>query len=63
MKIEIAKNCGFCFGVKRAVKIAQKSIGAASIGELIHNNLEINRLRDKFGVKTIKSIDDLKDEK
>lgn len=63
MKIEIAKNCGFCFGVKRAIQIAENSSGASSIGELIHNNLEIKRLKDKFDVKTLKSIEDLKDEK
>lgn len=63
MKIEIAKNCGFCFGVKRAVEIAENSGGAPTIGELIHNYLEIERLNKDFGVKTLKSIDDLKDEK
>lgn len=59
LKIEVAKNCGFCFGVKRAVKLAENSRGASSLGELIHNDLEINRLRDDFGVETIKDINEL----
>lgn len=63
MRIEIAKNCGFCFGVKRAVQIAQKTPGASTIGELIHNNLEIKRLKDNYNVKTLKSISELSDEK
>lgn len=63
MQIEIAKNCGFCFGVKRAVKIAQKASGASTIGELIHNNLEIKRLQDECNVKTLRNIDELTNEK
>ena len=52
MKIEMAKSYGFCFGVKRAIKIAESAGEAATIGELIHNAEEINRLRQNFGVKT-----------
>ena len=62
MKIEIAKNCGFCFGVKRAVQIASKYKGASTIGELIHNSQEITRLRDECGVKTLKNISELSGE-
>ena len=68
MKIELAKNYGFCFGVKRAIKIAENSAGSqdstsATIGELIHNSLEIDRLKDNFRVKTLKNISELTDEK
>lgn len=62
MKIEIAKNCGFCFGVKRAVQIASKYKGASTIGELIHNSQEIARLRDECGVKTLSNINELSGE-
>lgn len=62
MKIEIAKSCGFCFGVKRAVQIASKHRGASTIGELIHNSQEIARLRDECGVKTLKNISELSGE-
>lgn len=62
MKIELAKNCGFCFGVKRAVKIASQHKGASTIGELIHNSQEIARLRDECGVKTLSNISELSGE-
>ncbi|MBR8462505.1 4-hydroxy-3-methylbut-2-enyl diphosphate reductase [Campylobacter sp. faydin G-24] len=63
MKIELASSYGFCFGVKRAIKIAENAKDAATIGPLIHNNEEINRLSVKFNVKTLEGIDELKDEK
>ena len=62
MNIEIAKSCGFCFGVKRAVQIASKHRGASTIGELIHNSQEIARLKDECGVKTLKNINELSGE-
>lgn len=62
MKIELASSYGFCFGVKRAIKIAEGSRDSATYGELIHNADEISRLKDKFNVKTLTSIDDLKNE-
>lgn len=63
MIIELAKNYGFCFGVKRAIKKAEQIKDAATIGPLIHNNEEIMRLQKKFNVKTLQSIQDLSDEK
>lgn len=63
MIIELAKNYGFCFGVKRAIKKAEQIKDAATIGPLIHNNEEITRLQKKFNVKTLQSIQDLSDEK
>lgn len=63
MQIELAKDYGFCFGVKRAIKKAEKIGNAATIGELIHNNEEISRLAKDFNVKTLRGIDELKDEK
>ena len=39
--IETAKSAGFCFGVKRAVEIAEKTAeengSCYTLGELIHN--------------------------
>lgn len=62
MKIELASSCGFCFGVKRAIKMAESAGSAATIGELIHNAEEIKRLKDKFGVKTLSGISEITDE-
>ena len=60
MKIELAKSYGFCFGVKRAIEIAEKSSGAVTYGELIHNPLEINRLQNDYNVGLAKNLDDIK---
>ena len=50
MKIELAENYGFCFGVKRAIKIAEENQNAATYGPLIHNSKEIKRLEDDYSV-------------
>jgi 4-hydroxy-3-methylbut-2-enyl diphosphate reductase len=50
MEIRLASSYGFCFGVKRAIKIAEKSQGSATYGPLIHNKDEINRLKEGFDV-------------
>ncbi|MBK1964241.1 4-hydroxy-3-methylbut-2-enyl diphosphate reductase [Campylobacter novaezeelandiae] len=63
MKIELAENYGFCFGVKRAIKKAEQIKNAATIGPLIHNNEEIMRLKKKFNVKTLNDVKELSDEK
>ncbi len=56
MEIILAKKYGFCFGVKRAIKIAEKSPNSSTTGPLIHNNEEINRLKNNFNVTTLKDI-------
>ncbi|MDR0408421.1 MAG: 4-hydroxy-3-methylbut-2-enyl diphosphate reductase [Campylobacteraceae bacterium] len=56
MQIKLAKNYGFCFGVKRAIKIAENAPGASTIGPLIHNNEEILRLKNSFDVQTLSNI-------
>jgi 4-hydroxy-3-methylbut-2-enyl diphosphate reductase len=56
MEIRLAKSYGFCFGVKRAIKIAENASNAVTIGPLIHNNAEINRLKDNFNVTTLQDI-------
>ncbi|MDD2789108.1 MAG: 4-hydroxy-3-methylbut-2-enyl diphosphate reductase [Sulfurimonas sp.] len=50
MKIELAENYGFCFGVKRAIKIAEENKNASTYGPLIHNAKEIARLEKDFKV-------------
>lgn len=63
MKIELAENYGFCFGVKRAIKIAEDNKNSSTYGPLIHNSKEIDRLEKDFNVgltenyKTFKSGD------
>ena len=56
MEIRLASSYGFCFGVKRAIKIAEKSPGSATFGPLIHNTDEINRLKEGFNVGLAKNM-------
>lgn len=40
MKIKLAKHCGFCFGIKRAVNLVFKqknSPDVYTLSELLHN--------------------------
>ena len=59
MSVIVAKNAGFCQGVKRAIETA-KSIpgGCQTLGKLIHNNLVISQLED-LGINAIVSLDKL----
>lgn len=50
MTISLAENYGFCFGVKRAIEIAENTVGSSTYGPLIHNSKEINRLQNDFKV-------------
>lgn len=59
MKVKLAKSFGFCFGVKRAIKIAEQNQGGATLGALIHNQKEIDRLREDYGVRLAKSIEEV----
>lgn len=56
MKIEIEKNSGFCFGVVGAIEKAeeelQKNGKLYCLGDIVHNNMEMNRL-GKEGLITI----------
>ena len=63
MKIELAKSYGFCFGVKRAIEIAQNSSGAVTYGELIHNPLEISRLKNEYNVGLVKNLNEISTKK
>lgn len=50
MKVKLAQKYGFCFGVKRAIDIAQNTPNATTFGPLIHNEMEIQRLHRDYGV-------------
>jgi len=50
MKIALAENYGFCFGVKRAIKIAEENKNSSTYGPLIHNSKEIERLEKDYNV-------------
>ncbi len=56
MEIRRDNNCGFCFGVEKAVEKALDSLVTEKklycLGEIVHNRLEVDRLSEK-GLKTI----------
>ena len=61
MKVTVDKSSGFCWGVVRTVDIAEKELAAGeklySLGDIIHNPVEIERLRSE-GLETV-THDDL----
>ena len=58
MKIELAKSYGFCYGVKRAIEIAEQHPNSATFGPIIHNKDEINRLKSEKNVDLVENIDE-----
>ncbi|MDR1662874.1 MAG: 4-hydroxy-3-methylbut-2-enyl diphosphate reductase [Endomicrobium sp.] len=58
-----AANAGFCFGVKRAIDLVEKTLNEKSevytLGPIIHNPQEVKRLKEK-GVKILNEIDCVK---
>ncbi len=63
MKIELARGAGFCFGVKRAVNIALKTVREVdppvyTIGPIIHNPQVVEKLRQQ-GIIPVAEITDL----
>ncbi len=60
MKVTVDTNSGFCWGVVRTVDIAEQELADSgklySLGEIIHNPVEIDRLGEK-GLKTIRHTD------
>jgi 4-hydroxy-3-methylbut-2-enyl diphosphate reductase len=68
MKVSVDNNSGFCWGVVRTVDIAEQELAETgklySLGEIIHNPVEIARLEEK-GLRTVRHEDlrNLKDAK
>ncbi len=65
IEIIIAPHAGFCFGVKRAINLTEKSSKSANkkvytLGPLIHNPQEVHRL-EQLGIYTTDSEDKLEE--
>lgn len=62
MKIIVSSEIGFCFGVRRAVDMVEKLLGevgkAFVIGNLIHNSLEMKRLK-AMGLISVERAEDV----
>ncbi|MDR3306455.1 MAG: 4-hydroxy-3-methylbut-2-enyl diphosphate reductase [Endomicrobium sp.] len=63
VEIKIAANAGFCFGVKRAIDLVEKTLKEKfevyTLGPIIHNPQEVKRL-EKKGVRSLNDIDCVK---
>jgi len=62
MNVIVAKHAGFCFGVKKAIEIAEETAlknGKTYVyGQLVHNERVIDALQKK-GIEFIDNIDDI----
>ena len=63
MEILIAKNAGFCFGVKRAINMAEECAGDSeehihTLGPIIHNPQVVQEL-EKKGIAAVNTVDDI----
>jgi len=60
MKVTVDKSSGFCWGVVRTVDIAEKELATGeklySLGDIIHNPVEIERLKSE-GLETVTHAD------
>lgn len=63
-RVTVAQSAGFCFGVRRAVDLAEREAAKHqtlySYGEIIHNTHETRRL-EKLGVRTAECTSDIPD--
>lgn len=61
MRITIDDNSGFCFGVVRAIEVAEESLRRVgevySLGDIVHNRIEVQRL-EALGLHTV-SLEDM----
>jgi 4-hydroxy-3-methylbut-2-enyl diphosphate reductase len=65
MKVIVANKCGFCPGVRNAISTAEKLLKEASdtecvcsLGPVIHNRDEVNRL-EQAGLTVVDSVDEI----
>ncbi|TGE34324.1 bifunctional 4-hydroxy-3-methylbut-2-enyl diphosphate reductase/30S ribosomal protein S1 [Desulfosporosinus sp. Sb-LF] len=58
MNVKLAAKAGFCFGVKRALEMAERTVEtspAVSLGPLIHNQQVVKRLADR-GIHVVDTL-------
>lgn len=62
MKVLIAQKCGFCHGVRNAIRVAEKTLAEKklvySLGPIIHNRDMVEKLA-KCGLKTVSRIEEI----
>lgn len=62
MEVYLAENLGFCYGVKRAIQLAEDSVSpdacSYTLGSIIHNPQMVARLAEE-GIGKIESLDEI----
>ena len=61
MKVKLAAKAGFCFGVKLALDMAERTVEttpAVSLGPLIHNQQVVKRLEDQ-GIHVVNALEEV----
>ena len=62
MKLELAQSAGFCYGVRRAVELAEQTAGdgepCVMLGSIIHNQDVIGRLEER-GLRVVQRPDEV----
>jgi 4-hydroxy-3-methylbut-2-enyl diphosphate reductase len=62
MKVMVAQGCGFCPGVRNAIKIAQRTLAKRrnvySLGEIIHNK-DVVRQLSRAGLKIAENVEQI----
>jgi 4-hydroxy-3-methylbut-2-enyl diphosphate reductase len=63
MKVMIAQKCGFCHGVRNAIRVAKQTLktkrNVYCLGPIIHNRDMVKQL-SKNGLKTVDNVDEIK---
>jgi len=64
MQITLSKTAGFCFGVRRAVKLVEQTAGAGetvvTLGPIVHNRHVVERF-NALGVREAATVDEIPD--
>ena len=63
MRIELAKSAGFCYGVKRAVEMAEQTARAGDavlLGPVIHNDHVVSKL-EREGAVLVRAVEEVPD--
>jgi len=62
MKVLVAQNCGFCLGVKNAIRLAEETLAKEkpvySLWPIIHNNEVVEKLA-KAGLRSAESVEQI----
>ncbi|HWQ43139.1 MAG TPA: 4-hydroxy-3-methylbut-2-enyl diphosphate reductase [Desulfosporosinus sp.] len=64
MEVKRAAKAGFCFGVKRALEMAERTVKitpAVSLGPLIHNRQVVERMAER-GIQVVNALEEVKSE-